>query len=403
MQQVAKLSSVPRASLLKPAFRPERAKKGLGAWCVNVPKYLSDTGRRRQLFYETETQAKAVCQQYKTRKANFGLSLNILSPARIAEAAEAYERLKPYNIELLDAVNAYIKAHKQRIASITFLHLCNRYIDSRHDRNRDHLKGLQNSRDRFPSLHTRLVSDITHRDLEPLLAPISPGGRNLVMRHLRAFFNFGIKRGYLLQNPISRLDFSRRPNKEFETISLDHVRRMLEAAFADDLPLVPYLTLGLFAGCRPEDELMGLEWRDFDWADGVLTVRAEVAKTGRRRFITLQPNALEWLRLYRERGGSVTGKIVSYSESVLRGRRLANRKAAGVAHWPNSAMRHTFCSHHLAKFRDINGLCLALGHRGPTMLFEHYHKAVREDDAIRFWEIRPPSPPANVVSFQKTV
>ena len=119
------------------------------------------------------------------------------------------------------------------------------------------------------------------------------------MRHLRAFFNFGIKRGYLLENPISRLDFSRRHSNEVETISIDHVHRMLESAFVGDLPLVPYLTLGLFAGCRPEDELMGLEWRDFDWADGVLTVRAEVAKTGRRRFITLQPNALEWLRLYR--------------------------------------------------------------------------------------------------------
>ena len=40
------------ASLLKPAFRPERAQKGLEAWCVNVPKYLADTGRRRQFFYE---------------------------------------------------------------------------------------------------------------------------------------------------------------------------------------------------------------------------------------------------------------------------------------------------------------------------------------------------------------
>jgi len=62
-------------------------------------------------------------------------------------------------------------------------------------------KRLRNSRDRFPGLHNRLASDITHRDLEPLLAPISPGGRNLVMRHLRSFFNFGIKRGFLTQNP----------------------------------------------------------------------------------------------------------------------------------------------------------------------------------------------------------
>src|SRR5271165_6184675 len=39
-----------------------------------------------------------------------------LASARIAEAGEAYGRSKPYNVELLDAVNAYIEAHKQRIA-----------------------------------------------------------------------------------------------------------------------------------------------------------------------------------------------------------------------------------------------------------------------------------------------
>jgi len=39
-----------RGSLLKPAFRKERADKGLAPWCVNVPPYLSDTGKRRQLL-----------------------------------------------------------------------------------------------------------------------------------------------------------------------------------------------------------------------------------------------------------------------------------------------------------------------------------------------------------------
>jgi hypothetical protein len=144
---------VPRGSLLKTAFRSERAEKGLGAGCVNVPRYLSDAGRRHRLFGETEAQAKAP----------------------IAEAAQTYGRLKPYNIERLDAVNAYIEAHKQRIASISFfpiLDLCNLYIDSRHDRNRDHLKGLQNSRNRFPPACTHAWSpgyDV--KNLEKLSTP----------------------------------------------------------------------------------------------------------------------------------------------------------------------------------------------------------------------------------------
>jgi integrase len=390
-----------RGSLLKPAFRKERADKGLAPWCVNVPPYLSDTGKRRQLFYDTQAEAKTVCQQYVTRRANFGVSLATLSPKLISEAAECYERLKPYKVNLLDVVNAYIDMQRQRAASISFLELCNQYIHSRPDRNRDHLKGLENTRDRFPTLHAKMVSDVTHRDLEPLLEPISSGGRNLIMRHLRAFFNFGIKKKYLTENPIAALDFTRRPKKEVEVISVNDVHAMLNAALSDDIPLLPYLVFGFFAGVRPEDELMGLEWKNFDRTDGMLTIRAEVAKTGRRRFIKLEPNALEWLRAYEERGGPMTGKVVRYLESPLRSHRLVNRAAAHVTYWPNSAMRHSFCSYHLAKFKDINTLTLAIGHTSPSMLFEHYNRGTREIEAIRFWEIRPPGVASNVVSFQK--
>ena len=39
-----------------------------------------------------------------------------------------------------------------------------------------------------------------------LFAAMAP--RNACMRYLRAVFNFGIKRGYLAENPVSRLDFA---------------------------------------------------------------------------------------------------------------------------------------------------------------------------------------------------
>ena len=53
-----------------------------------------------------------------------------------------------------------------------------------------------------------------------------------------------------------------------EVIAVEHVHAMLDAALADDLPLLPCLVFGFFAGVRPEDELMSLEWRDLDQTDG---------------------------------------------------------------------------------------------------------------------------------------
>src|SRR5258707_11401751 len=104
------------------------------------------------------------------------------------------------------------------------------------------------------------------------------------MPYLQAVFNYGIKRGYLIENPISRLDFADRPRKEVETLSTEQVEAMLKDALAEDLPLLPFLVLGMFAGIRPDGELQKVEWKDIGLVDKVITIRADVSKTKRRRF-----------------------------------------------------------------------------------------------------------------------
>jgi hypothetical protein len=82
-----------------------------------------------------------------------------------------------------------------QMASITFYALCDQYIAAKAGRDERHLKGLRNTRDRFPCLHAALVSDIDHRILEPLVNAIVPGGRNLVLRHLRHSSISGLNAG----------------------------------------------------------------------------------------------------------------------------------------------------------------------------------------------------------------
>jgi integrase len=392
---------MPRSAILKPVRRKKRAAEGLHAWCVNVPVELSPTGRRQELFFATQADARIECEKLKVRRDNFGLSLSNMTAAKVAAASEAYKILDPLGIDLLDAVRGYAVSHKTRTASIPFLELFNLYLEAKQDRNPEYLRELRITLDRWPELHSKLAYDITPQELGAILDQLSPGARNPVMRYWRAVFNFGVKRGYLAENPIARLDFASRPRRGVETISVNQVSRMLAHALAEDLKLLPYLIFGFFAGVRPEDESMGLEWRDFDPVDGVLTMRSEITKTARRRFIKLEKNALAWLHAYRERGGTFTEKVVPYAARLLRTRRLINRAAAGVTRWPNSAMRHTFCSHHLAKFEDVNRLTLMIGHTSPTMLWNHYYKAVPKAEADKFWAIMPPASAGNIVPFEK--
>jgi integrase len=389
---------MPRSSTLKPAFRPERQDKGLSAWAVNVPANLSPTGKRQQLFFSTKTEARGKCDQLQATKDNFGTSLSLLSSTQITTAAKAFEMLKPYDIDLLTAVGGYLETHKRRTSSVTFLELCNRYIEVKSGRDERHLKGMRNTRDRFPSLHPVLVTDIDHVVLEPLVNRIAAGGRNLVMRHLRAFWNFGIKKGFATENPVSRLDFVQIVRKEVEVIPIDGVGRMLQDALKNDVQLLPFLVLGFFTGIRPE-ELRLMRWSDIDIASKGVTIRPEVSKTRKRRFPELSDNAVQWLEAYRNAGGRMEGPIAHLGEDALFAHRQKNRTAAGVTHWPNSAMRHSFCSYWLAKHKDVNRLVLLSGHDSPDTMWENYHRGVTEAEAEKYWSIVPTDVPANVVAF----
>jgi integrase len=222
------------------------------------------------------------------------------------------------------------------------------------------------------------------------------------MRYLRAVFNYGIKRGYLIENPISRLDFADRPRKEVETLSNGQVEAMLKHALAEDAALLPFLVLGLFCGIRPDGELQKVEWRDIGLADKVVTIRPEVSKTNRRRFVDLSENAKSWLETFTARSGIQRGLIVGdLTESVLRARRTANWKCAvgeteeGKAKqkWPQQGMRHTYCSNWLAVHKEINKLVLQSGHDSVDTMWRHYHRGTTEAQAQEFWSIVPATKP----------
>jgi integrase len=394
---------MPRTAILKPARRNARATKGLAAWAVNVPSELSPTGKRQELFFATKGEATAECEKLKARKDNFGSSLGSMSSARIEKAAEAYKLLDPIGIDLLVAVRNYLEGHKQRTASVPFADLFSSYIEAKADRDAAYLKELRVTRDRaeFHALRSRFVSDIKPRDLRPILDAMTPGARNPVMRYLRAIFNFGIKRGYLSENPIDRLDFADRPRHEVVTVPIDQVSAILQHALENDLELLPFLTLGFFCGIRPDGELLELEWSDVKLAENEVVIRPEVSKTNRRRFVDLSDNAKAWLAAYAERGGVMAGKVVRYTESELRRHRRANWQAAGIVDWPQQGMRHTYCSNWLAVHKDVNRLVLMSGHDSVDTMWRNYHAGIPEAEAKRFWEITPPTAERKIIHLAR--
>ena len=144
-------------------------------------------------------------------------------------------------------------------------------------------------------------------------------------------------------------------------------------AYHLDTGLVAYLAVGLFAGVRPM-EIERLHRSDIKPAH--IEIKANKAKTRRRRLVTISDNLQEWLSL----GGE-------FAPNNKRKRLSRILEAAGLSLSPD-IMRHSFASYHLAEHQSAEKTALEMGHRDTKMLFEHYRELVTKEDAKRYWKIR---------------
>jgi integrase len=384
---------MPKPLQLKPYKTPREG----ASWCLDIPEYLSETGKRQRKFFDTQKEAETAAEILKARRANFGNTLSLLSPERITEAAQAYKLLDANlaKVSLLSVVQAHLRHEKVRTASQSFEELFDLYLKENQGNTEAYLYKLEKTKERFPKLRHKLVCDITHEDLEPVLYELRASMRNSEMRHLKAVFKLGIKKGYLESNPVERLSFAKLNRKEVETIPVAIAEKMLLYSLQIDWELFPFLVLGFFCGCRPNGELEKIEWRDVSIADKVLTIRSDVSKTPRKRFVDLSENACAWLQVYlnnRKSLPSPSTKIVPFTFHILRKKRRMNWLYAreGRMRWIHQGMRHTFCSCWLVKHGDVNRLVLQSGHTSPEIMWRSYHRGVTREEAEKFWSIMPP-------------
>jgi integrase len=329
---------MPRISSLEPHKVASREKAGKAPWCLNVPAELSPTGKRQQLFFDLKKEAETEVETLEARRDNFGVSLTEMTPARIAEASEAYKRLEGHPISLLDAVGMALALHKDRTSSLPFGELFDLYLARIQKRSDKHRDSMRQTKDRFPSLHKVLACDITPKVLDELLLPLPSASRDLVMRHWRSVFRYGIKRQHLLANPIERMDFAGSAPKEVEIYDVSAVEALLGDALQNDLALLPFYVFGFLCGIRPENELENLEWRyvHLDKRKQV-AIPATISKTHKYREVDLSPNAIAWLREYQARGGEMEGKVIQWEHENLRKHRKAGAERVNVS-WIQDGM-----------------------------------------------------------------
>ena len=133
---------------------------------------------------------------------------------------------------------------------------------------------------------------------------------------------------------------------------------------------------------------------------GTIHVPDTVAKTGRARYIPIEPTLKAWLDyidpprlgpvvpLQPTRDPSKPQKL-EWRVLWIGKRRQAVQKAAGIDPWPQDAMRHSYASYWMTLHGDEDRCRDAMGHATKDMLVKHYRKHTTKADAQAFWALTP--------------
>jgi integrase len=353
--------------------------------------YLS--GKSVRKWFRSEALAQSFWdKKLKEMKRGAGAVLHLEDSDR-ATLAAAHELARKGGFTVLDAVQhyaAHLAARPEKSCTVTdavALFLASRNAKGLRDRS---VKSLENLLNAFCLKHgLRMVGDIVRDDIIAFMSPEwSAGTHNGYRTRLFTFFEWCVDAGYAKTNPVLKVERKQTDGYNPSVFSTDEVVRIIDACRQHDPELLPYFTLGLFAGIRPA-ELLRIEWSDIDINERIVTVGARKSKTKERRHVDLCDAALAYLALNK---AMPTTNIRKRVEHI--------REVAGVT-WGDDIMRHTFASMHVAHHRDAAKTAFQLGHRGDAqLLFTHYRNLVKPSDAERFWSLRP-DVAANVVQLRE--
>jgi integrase len=349
-----------------------------------VVVYRADGQRKRETFGSL-TKAKARANEIAVQIERGERDALKLTNADRSTYLHALELLKPTAIPLHVAIEEYISLRKptdcpQKLVADVVAELLE--DKKTHGASVRHVRTLRRQLNRFVLSFRTNIGSITARLIEQWLASLKVGPRstNNYRASIVTLFHYARKHAYLpreKQTEADLVDKVKDRGKKIEILTPSQMGKLMAKAKGK---IALYLALASFSGIRAA-ELMRLEWKDFNFARGHITVAADKAKTATRRLVPILPNLAEYLRPYHR----ATGRLFKAKEDM---KAVAWAKENGVDPWPINCLRHSYASYRLALTGDAARTALELGN-SPAKLFSNYRELADEHDAAAWFAISP--------------
>ncbi len=241
-------------------------------------------------------------------------------------------------------------------------------------------------------------------------SPISQQYRKNESVKLGTFFNWAVKKKYIVANPLEDYKVVVNGDADICWLNANQMKHLLKACLEIDPAMLPFFTLGAFGGLRlaeyrgtsdkAESGVLGttkytpfmkgkngITWDNvkLDADTPHIIISKNIAKTNSRRVVHLEPTLVEWLRL----GGDLY-PIRNWQKRSLAVRERANLADYGEWGWGESIMRHTYATMHVAKHKAPERASTMMGHESLKVFKKHYcNGEVDPEEAKRFWDLIP--------------
>ena len=300
---------------------------------------------------------------------------------------ECAKKLRPYSLH--QAVDFFLKFHsvkttKSSIAEIADAHVAdiNARKDDLSERYPESVKYETDVWKRW--IGATPIQSVTAERIKELLndSGFSKTTKRNLIRRFHAMENFAMKKGLLSREHLSLVSDIRLPqeHKAPEVFTPEELMRLFIVLNKREIAYVATMAFG--GPRRAEFERMTHDHLTFD--ENQARIDESIAKTKSRRTLDLEDNLKEWLALadLRKEGKLLTKKEVAQ----ISGDKGRLNKVGLV--WKNNALRHSFCSYHLARGKDAAKTSLLAGN-SPDMIFSHYNAVVSTKAAEEWFNISP--------------